>query len=95
MLPIIFFATDEANGGDYYCQLASGRATKGIVLDCEGINTEHIYTDEDDLEEDIEQMVYEENPDWTELQIEEATKEKLKKYEPYWKECIFITVDCL
>ena len=55
-LPLIFFATEEANSGEYSSELADARAYKGIVLNCTGVNEERIYTDEDDLVLDICRM---------------------------------------
>ena len=93
-LPLIFFATDEANSGEYSSELADARAHKGIVLNCMGIQEDHIYTDEDDLESDISDMLFDEHGhDWSDEEYEAAIAEKMKEYEPYWVNAIIITVD--
>ena len=93
-LPLIFFATDEANSGEYSSELADARAHKGIVLNCTGIQEDHIYTDEDDLESDISDMLFDEHGhDWSDEEYEAAITEKMKEYEPYWVNAIIITVD--
>ena len=93
-LPLIFFATDEANSGEYSSELADARAHKAIVLNCTGIQEDHIYTDEDDLESDISDMLFDEHGyDWSDEEYETAIAEKMKEYEPYWVNAIIITVD--
>ena len=93
-LPLIFFATDEANSGEYSSELADARAHKGVVLNCTGIQEDHIYTDEDDLESDILDMLFDEHGhDWSDEEYEAAVAEKMKEYEPYWVNAIIITVD--
>ena len=93
-LPLIFFATYEANRGEYSSEFADARAHKGIVLNCMGIQEDHIYTDEDDLESDISDMLFDEHGhDWSDEEYEAAVAEKMKEYEPYWVNAIIITVD--
>ena len=93
-LPLIFFATDEANSGEYFSELADARAYKGIVLNCTGVQEDHIYTDEDDLESDISDMLFDEHGhDWSDEEYEAAIAEKMKEYEPYWVNAIIIIVD--
>ena len=93
-LPLIFFATDEANSGDWSSELASARGYKGIVLDCNGVRDDRIYTDESDLEEDISDMLFDEHGhDWSDEEYDKAIAEKMKEYEPHWVEAIIIMVD--
>lgn len=98
-LPLLIFATEEANGGEWSVELASCRCHKGIVLDatkeCWLPRDDRIYTDESDLEEDIQDALADEE-EYESLSDEEFYKivaEKAKALEPYWKECIIVTVD--
>ena len=98
-LPLLIFATDEANNGEWSSELASCRCCKGIVLDatkdCWIPRDDRVYTDGGDLEEDIEDALANEE-EYNTLSDEEFYKivaEKMKALEPYWKECIIITVD--
>lgn len=96
-LPLLCFATEEANSGEWYTELASCRCCKGIVLDatkdCWLPNAEKIYTDEDDLEEDIADALCDDYAHLSDDEFFDLVKEKMKALEPYWKECIIITVD--
>lgn len=98
-LPLLVFATEDANSGEWSKELASCRCEKGIVLDatkdCWLPRDDRVYTDEDDLEEDIQDALADED-EYKSLSDEEFYKvvsEKAKALEPYWKECIIITVD--
>lgn len=98
-LPLLVFATEEANSGEWSAELASCRCSKGIVLDatkdCWLPRDDRVYTDESDLEVDIQDTLADEE-EYKTLSDEEFYKivaEKAKALESYWKECIIITVD--
>ena len=93
-LTIMFMASDDVGDPDYGWTIASAKAKIGHVLDeKDGLNDEKLYTDEDDLREDLENYYYEEHDDMTELQQEEAVKEKMEYYKDKWIKCIIVYVD--
>lgn len=96
-LPLLVFATDEANSGNYSTELAELRCHKGIVLNCPKDmpipNDERIYTDESDFEEDLSEGLYEEYFNLSENEFESLVKARMKEYEPYWKDCIIVICD--
>ena len=96
-LPLLVFATEEANSGEWYTELASCRCCKGIVLDatkdCWLPDAERIYTDEEDLEDDIRDALCDDFAHLSDPEFNSMVEEKMKTLESYWKECIIITVD--
>lgn len=96
-LPLLFFATDEANNGEWSSMLASARFHKGIVLDYPKDmaipNDEIIYTDKEDLEDDLRDGLYDEYFNLSDDEYDKVVSARMTEYEPYWKECIIITVD--
>lgn len=96
-LPLLFFATDEANSGNWSSELASARIYKGICLDCPKDmpipNDERVYTDESDFEEDLAEGLHDEYFNLSEDEYEALVKAHMEEYKPYWKECIIIIVD--
>lgn len=96
-LPLLVFATDEANSGEYCAELASCRCEKGIVLDatkdCWLPCDDRIYTDEDDLQEDISDALCDDWGHLSDAEFDDLVEEKTKALKPYWKDCIVIYVD--
>lgn len=96
--PIVVLCSYEVCGDDdYYWWYAPRiRFCIGEILDCEqDVNDEKVYTDRDDFEEDlIDILGY--NKDYAEATDEEfdaIVKAELAKYEPYWKKVIQIRAD--
>lgn len=86
---ICVLAGEEANGGDYnwmFC--ADVRIDVGKILDTDfyGYNDE-IFTNRDELEEYIEDMLYDE---YEGAELDAKIKQKLEELEPYWKNVICI-----
>lgn len=98
-LPLLIFATEDANSGEWSTELASCRCSKGIVLDatkdCWLPRDDRVYTDEDDLEDDMRDALDDENEykSFSDKEFDEVIAGKMKALEPYWKECIIITID--
>lgn len=93
-LPLVVFAGEEANGGDYtYVCCTDVRADKGEILDCAGPNDELIYTDRDELEDDVSEELYDEVGDIPDDEYDKLLRERLDKYEEYWVECILVYVN--
>ncbi len=98
-LPLLVFATEDANSGEWSSELASCRCHKGVVLDatkdCWLPRDDRVYTDESDLEDDIRDALYNEDEyeSMSDAEFDSMIIEKMKILEPYWKECIIVTVD--
>lgn len=92
-LPLLVFAGEDANSGDYsYMSCGYVSASKGEFLDCvQEINDERCYTDRDDFQEDLEYN----NSDFdgSDAEFEKFIENKLMEYEPYWKPCIIVYVN--
>lgn len=91
-LPIVVLAGEEANVGDYYWMFCSS-ISFGIeeILDCDFYDyNDAVYCDRDKLEEDIEDMLYDEYCEKSEEEYEAAIKNKLAELEPYWTKVIAI-----
>lgn len=96
-LPIVVFAGEDANIGDYaYMSCSYVSATKGEFLDCEQqINDCKCYTDRDDFEEDVFDILAD-NESCVDLSDEEfnsVVKQKITKYDEFWKPCIILLVN--
>lgn len=97
-LPLLVFATEEANSGEWSTELASCRCYKGHVLDVKVEDCprdDRVYTDEEDLENDIRDYMANEE-EYISLSDEEFDRivaDKMKEFESHWVECIILTVD--
>lgn len=92
-LPLLVFAGEEANSGDYGWMCCTDvRVEKGEVLDCAGPKNEHIYTDREELEDDVAYQLYDEFSGLDEDEYATLLKKKMAKYEEYWTECIILRV---
>lgn len=96
-LPLLVFVTEDANSGEFNMELASCKCEKGIVLDvAENIwlpRADRIYTDETDLEEDIQEALYDTLEGLEDEEFDALVALKMKTLNPYWKECIIVIVD--
>lgn len=92
-MPLLVFAGEEANSGDFSWMCCTDVSVeKGEVLDCEGPNDEFIYTDRDELEDDVGDALYTEVGDIPDEEYEKMLKERISKYEEYWTDCIILRV---
>lgn len=96
-LPILVFAGDNANNGDYaYMSCSYVSATKGEFLDCEQqIDECKCYTDRDDFEEDVFDVLVndEQCVDLSDEEFNSVVKQKIVEYDEFWKSCIILRVD--
>lgn len=96
--PIVVIVANEVVADDFYgwWYAPSLSFSIGEILDCEqGVNDEKVYTDRDDFEEDLADILgdsgdYDET---TDEEFDKIVQEELKKYEPYWKKVIQIRAD--
>ena len=89
--PIVVLAGDEANsGGGYYWMYCTDiRFDVGEILDAEYFDDDDsIITDRDQLEEIVEERLYDTGLEGEEL--EKAVKAKVAELEPYWTDVIAI-----
>ena len=98
-LPLLVFAGEEANSGDYsQMSCSSVSAEKGEFLDCiQEVNDERVYTDRDDFAEDLADHLYDTYGalewDGTDREWDEFVERHIDEYDPYWRDCIILTVD--
>lgn len=96
-LPILVFAGEYANNGDYpYMSCSYVSAEKGEFLDCEQqIDECRCYTDRDDFEDDVYTVLEEEDryDDLSDEEFDSVVKQKVAEYDEFWKPCIILKVD--
>ena len=96
-LPLLVFAGEDANSGDYYyMSCCSVNANIGEFLDCEQtINDERIYEDRDDFRKDVADLLadMDENCTLSDDEFDAKVDETVAQYDPYWKKCIIVYVD--
>lgn len=92
-LPLVVFAGEEASSYDYSWTCCTDVSVeKGEILDCKGPNDERLYTDREELADDVGDELYDEVGDISDEEYEKLLKEKMSKYEEYWMECIIVYV---
>lgn len=97
--PIVVLVGIDSSDMDHmytYCKVVHFKVTE--ILDCEvPWNEETVYEDKDEFKECMEDWLWYEMkdtiPNLSEEKFEEALKEELAKYEPYWKKVIAIYAD--
>ena len=97
-LPIVVIVNAEVVADDDYnwWYAPDISFSLGEILDCEqDVNDMKVYTDRDDFEEDLQNILYdmEEFENATDEELDQAVKEQLADYEPYWKQVIQIRAD--
>lgn len=67
----------------------------GEILDCEqDIDDCKVFADRDEFEEELEEQLYDKYESVTEEEeFQKLLAKEIEKYEPYWKDCIFIYAD--
>jgi len=96
-LPIVVFAGENANIGDYsYMSCSHVSVKKGEFLDCEQqIDDCKCYTDRDDFEEDVADVLAGEEQ-YRDLPYDEfnsIVERTVNEYDDFWKPCILLLVD--
>lgn len=96
-LPLLVFAGDECNSGDYsYMSCTLVTAEVGEFLDCQqDVEPERCYNDRGDFEEALADRLYysDEAKGKTDEEFDALVKEKMAEYDPYWKPCIILWVN--
>lgn len=97
-LPIVVIVNAEVVADDDYnwWYAPDISFSLGEILDCEqDVNDEKVYVDRDDFEEDLWDIMcdLEEFENATDEEFNQAVKERLADYEPYWKQVIQIRAD--
>ena len=93
--PIVVLCNNEVCFDDGYCWWYAPEIifSIGEILDCEqDINDERVYTDRDEFEEDLADILGD-SGDYdktTDEEFDAIVKAELAKYEPYWKKVIQI-----
>ena len=97
-LPLLIFAGEDANPGDYsYTSCSSCHAEVGEFLDCmQEVNDERCYTDRDTFAEDLADNLYGDlHDDWTgtDGEWDKYVEDQVAEYNPYWRKAIILYVD--
>ena len=96
-LPILVFAGDNANNGDYpYMSCSYVSAEKGEFLDCgQQIDECKCYTDRDDFADDVENVLagVERYRDLSDDEFNALVEQTVNEYDEFWKPCILLHVD--
>ena len=96
-LPLVIFADDCANSGDYpFMTCSSITAEVGEVLDClQEVDSERCYTDRSAFADDLEYNMEEERNrfDGSDAEWEARMERAISEYDPYWKPCIIVCVN--
>lgn len=97
-VPLLVFAGDDCNSGDYsYMSCSHCSASLGEFLDCmQEVNDERVYTDRDEFSEDLADYLYDyEYHDWDgdDNEWDAHVERRTEEYGPYWKKCIILYVD--
>ena len=94
---VVICASDVVSDNEGWWYAPNLSYSRGEILDCEqDINDEKTYADRDDFEKDVQDYI--ESNDgmcnaMTDEEFDRAVKEKVKEYEPYWKNVIIIWAD--
>lgn len=90
-LPVIVYAGDDANTGEYqYTCCSRVRCAVGEVLDCElPFGDGRIFSDREDFREELVNFLQ----DLPDEEFNKALEHELKKYSPYWKKAIEVWVN--
>ena len=96
--PIVVIVANEVVADNYYgwWYAPDLRFSIGEILDCEqDVNDEKVYTDRDDFEEDLAEILADSGDydETTDEEFDAIVKVELAKYEPYWKNVIQIRAD--
>jgi len=95
-LPLLIFAGEEANTGDYSymtCTSISVEKNHVLVLPLDAPdppNDEIVYIGEDELRDDIADQVYDDMRDASEEEQDAEVEKRMKAFEPYWQEAIVV-----
>lgn len=92
-LPLLVFASEDCNTGDYsYMSCSHAHAEIGEVLNChQTVNDEMLYCDREEFEEDLRDGEWDDF-DGDDNEFDTFIEKKLEEYEPYWTPCIILYV---
>lgn len=93
--PILAFATEDANNGDWSSMSCKLSVEVGEFLNCmQDVKDDHIFTDRDEFEEEVGDNLYNLQPEDfhydNEKELEECIAEIVQQYDEYWTPCIIV-----
>lgn len=94
--PIVVIVAYEVCGDDSYGWRYAPelRFSIGEILDCEqDVNDARIYVDRDEFEEDLRDYLCDDYENLSDEEFDKVVQNKMKEYEPYWKNVIQIRAD--
>ena len=92
-LPLLVFASEDANIGDYtYMCCTWIKVEMGEYLDDEhnDVNPELCYIDREEFEDDVD--LHLDSEGLSNEEYEKKLNDEIAKYEPFWKPCIILYV---
>lgn len=90
--PIVVLAAEDAVSDDYsYTYCSEITFDIGTILDYEAIcNKERVYSDKEDLIEDMRIYLEDEYEDLSEEEFDKTVDNEVAKYDSYWKDVIVV-----
>ncbi len=94
-LPLVVFAGESANTGDYSSTSCSDvRAYIGEILNCENdVSKDRVFDDREEFKDVLFDELEYEHPKLDNDELYELFEKKINEYEPYWEKCIILYVD--
>jgi len=93
--PILAFASEDANNGDWSTMSCQLSVKVGEFLNCQqDVKDDYIFTDRDEFEEQVGDNLYDLDRDAfhydNEQELEECIAEIVAQYDEYWTPCIIV-----
>ncbi len=94
-LPLVVFAGESANTGDYSSTSCSDVcAYIGEILNCEnGVSKDRVFDDREEFKDVLFDELEYEHPELDDDELYELFEKKINEYEPYWEKCIILYVN--
>mgnify|MGYP004661456359 CR=1 FL=1 len=93
-LPLVVFAGEDANTGDYSSTSCSDvLAYIGEILNCENDVCDCICDDRIEFEEKLIDKLDKEHPELNDDEFDELLKMRKDEFDPYWEKCIILYVN--
>ncbi len=94
-LPLVVFAGESANTGDYSSTSCSDVcAYIGEILNCENdVCKDRIFDDREEFEDVLFDELEYKHPELNRDELDELLKRRIDEYGPYWEKCIILYID--
>ncbi len=94
-IPLIVLVKEGTECADFeYTAATRYFAEPGFYMSAQQpFHSEFVYTDADEFESDLEEYLWEKNPDIDDDQFEELFRSEISKYESYWKQAVLLWIE--